>query len=450
MRQFLVCVLLWSSCAVAQQPRISIPFSRFRLPNGLDVVLHEDHTTPIVSVNCWYHVGSSKEKPGRTGFAHLFEHLMFMGSPHVPEGMFDKWLEAEGGENNGSTTEDRTNYFEDVPSNALELPLFLESDRMGYLPQSMTQQKLDAQRAVVKNERWESNENQPYGMAEITIHEHLFPPEHTYHWPVIGSQEDLDAASLPDVLQFFRTYYAPNNASLVIAGDIDPAKTRMLVEKWFSEVPSAPPAPPLPTIPPVLPHERRLVLEDDVQLPRIYLTWISPREFAPGDAELDIAAGILADGLNSRLYKRLIYDLQIAQDVSAYQASEHLASMFHIVATARPGHSLRELEKVIQQEIDRLKTEKPTFRELQRAVNQFEASFLRRLERVGGFYGKADLLNNYLVETGNPDYFNEDLSRYRALDPTDIQTAVQTYILDNARCVLSVVPKGRTDLAAGE
>jgi zinc protease len=448
MKRLLFLIILVSSVAAAQEVRISVPYTRFVLPDGLNVILHEDHTTPMVSVNCWYHVGSSREKPGRTGFAHLFEHLMFMGSLHAPEGKFDEWLEAAGGDNNGSTTEDRTNYYEDAPVNALELPLFLESDRMGYLVNAMTPAKVDAQRSVVKNERRQSYENRPYGMASIIIGENLFPPDHPYHWPVIGSQEDLSAASFEDVVEFFKKYYGPNNASLCIAGDIDPVKTRTLVEQWFSDVKAGPPVPPLNAPPVYMTEEKRLVYEDKVQLPRIYMCWVTPPQFQPGDAELDVLANILAGGKTSRLYKRLVYDMQIAQDVYAYQSSAQLASTYAIIATARSGHALSELEKVIQEEIDRIKTEPPSQREVQRAVNQYEASFLDRLEAIGGFGGKADQLNAYFTRTGNPDYFNEDLARYKALDPGDIRAVAETYLRDNGRVVLSVVPQGKKDLSA--
>jgi len=443
-----VYVLLFYVTSWAQPSRITVPYTRFVLPNGLNVILHEDHSTPTVSANVWYHVGSGREKPGRTGFAHLFEHIMFEGSGHVPEGKFDEWLEAAGGENNGSTTEDRTNYWENVPSNALELALFLESDRMGYLLAAMSPAKVDGQRDVVKNERRQSYENRPYGMASIVIDENLFPPDHPYHWPTIGSMEDLSAASFEDVVEFFKRYYGPNNASLVIAGDIDPIQTKGLVEKWFSDVPAGEAVPPLDAPAAFLSQEKRVVLEDKVQLPRLYLCWITPALFAPGDAELDILANILAGGKDSRLYKRLVYELQIAQDVSAFQDSRRLASTFQIIATARSGHPLSELERVIQEEINRIKGEPPKAREVQRAVNQYEASFLNRLERVGGFGGKADQLNSYFMHTGNPDYFNEDLARYKALDPNDIAAVALTYLRDDGRVVLSVVPQGRKDLAA--
>ena len=438
----------WWHGLSAQDVRITVPYARFVLPNGLNVILHEDHATPTVSVNVWYHVGSGRERPGRTGFAHLFEHIMFEGSGHVAPGNFDQWLEAAGGNNNGSTTTDRTNYWEDVPNNALELPLFLESDRMGYLLQSMSPAKVDGQRDVVKNERRQSFENRPYGMASIALDENLYPADHPYHWPTIGYMDDLTAASYQDVVNFFKSYYSPGNASLVIAGDIDPVKTRALVEKWFSDVPTGKPVPPMAPPAASLTEEKRIVLEDRVQLPRIYLAWLSPALFRPGDAELDVLASVLAGGKNSRLYKRLVYDLQIAQDVSALQESSELGSTFQIQATARPGHTLTELEQVIQEELDRIKREPPSVREVGRAVNQYQASFLDQLEQVGSFGGKADQLNRYFTVTGNPDYFNEDLARYQALNPDDITAMASKYLRDDGRVVLSVVPQGKRDLGA--
>jgi zinc protease len=442
-------LLLLPVLAVSQGKRLSVPYSLMRLPNGLTVILHEDHTTPTVGVNLWYHVGSGNEKPGRTGFAHLFEHLMFEGSGHVPEGKFDEWLEAAGGDNNGSTSTDRTNYWINIPSNALELALFLESDRMGYLPDAMSREKVNGQRDVVKNERRQSYENRPYGMASIILDENLFPPSHPYHWPTIGSMQDLSAASYEDVLEFFRKYYAPQNASLSIAGDIDPRSVRALVEKWFAEIPGGAPVAPVEAPAALLAEEKRLMMEDRVSLPRLYMAWLSPRLFAPGDAELDLLANILAGGKNSRLYKRLVYDLQIAQDVAAYQSSSALVSTYMIVATARAGRTLGEIEKVIQEELRRITQEPPTQREVDRAVNQFEAGYLDRLESVGGFGGKADQLNAYYVQSGNPDYFNEDLARYRAVDPQDVSTVAATTLRDDARVVLSVVPTGKKELASG-
>jgi len=447
-RSLVLAFVFWIGSTWAQDSQVKVPYTRFTLPNGLTVILHEDHSVPLVSVNTYYHVGSGREKPGRTGFAHLFEHLMFEGSGNVPEGKFDEWLEAAGGDNNGSTNEDRTNYWMDVPRNAVELPLFLESDRMGYLLKAMSPATVDGQRDVVKNERRQSYENRPYGMAPILLSENLYPPNHPYHWPTIGSMEDLSAASFEDVVEFFKSYYGPNNASVVVAGDIDPAKTRALVEKWFSEIPAGPPVPPFFASPAQLAEEKRVVLEDKVQLPRVYMAWLTPAAFAPGDAELDMLASILTSGKNSRLYKRLVYDLQIAQDVSAFQATGQLGSSFLIIATARAGHTLSELERIIQEEIDRLKKEPPAARELQRVVNQLESDFLSRMERVGGFGGKADQLNNYYTVTGNPDYFNEDLARYKAVAPEDISNGAEAYLPNHARVILSVVPMGKKEMSA--
>ena len=450
MKKLLLFILIYFLPVLAEQITLEIPFTQFTLPNGLTVILHEDHSIPTVSVNIWYHVGSGNEKPGRTGFAHLFEHLMFEGSGHVPEGKFDEWLESAGGDNNGSTNTDRTNYWENVPSNALQLPLFLESDRMGYLLNAMTPEKVDGQRDVVKNERRQRYENQPYGMAFVRLFENLYPPDYPYHWPTIGSMEDLTAASYQDVVEFFKTYYVPNNASLVIAGDIDSDKTRELVQKWFGAIPEGGTVP-VADFPPVsLDEQKIVVLEDKVQLPRLYLAWITPPYYAPGDAEFDALSNILTGGKNSRLYKRLVYDMQIAQDVSAFQYSMKHSSSFIIFATARTGHTLEEIEKVIQEELSRLREAPPTEYEVQRAINQFEAGFLDQLETVGGFGGKADRLNSYYFYTGTPDYFNKDLNRYRQLTPEKIQETMIKYLKDNGRVILSVVPEGKTDLAVSK
>jgi zinc protease len=422
---------------------IEVPYTQFTLANGLHVILHEDHSVPLVTVNMWYHVGSSRERTGRTGFAHLFEHLMFMGSGHVKPGEFDTLLEAAGGDNNGSTENDRTNYWINVPSNALELALFLESDRMGYLLESMTPQTVDAQRDVVKNERRQSYENRPYGMADITLSEMLFPEGHPYHWPVIGYMPDLTAASYDDVVAFFKKYYAPSNASLVVAGDLDTAAARRLVEKWFSDVKPGSPVEPA-TIPGVaLSSVQKKTITDRVQLPRLYLAWITPRHFEPGDAALDIVADVLAGGKNSRLYKRLVYDLQAAQNVSAQQASGTLASSFQITVTPRPGHTIDEMQKIVDEEIEKLQREPPTAHELERSLNQIESSFFNRMERVGGFGGKGDQLNAYYAATGDPDWFNEDLGRYRALSPSDVRAAAEAFLPRDRRVELTVVPEGK-------
>ncbi len=429
------------SPAPAAPPSIQVPFRQFQLPNGLNVILHQDKTVPVVAVNVWYHVGSANEKPGRTGFAHLFEHLMFEGSKNVPEGQFDILLEAAGANNNGSTNNDRTNYVIDLPSNALELALFLESDRMAYLLDAMPPEQVNSQRDVVKNERRQSYENRPYGMASLELDKMLWPANHPYSWPVIGHMEDLTAATQADVQEFFKKYYAPNNTSLVIAGDIDLDRTQGLVQKWFSEIPRGPAVEPVAPPAAVLTGVKRQTLTDQVSLPRLYLGWLTPRLFAPGDATLDLVSSVLSDGKNSRLYKRLVYDDQIAQDVSAFQSSGALGSSFLIVATARRGHTAEELQKAIDEEIDKLRRAPPEAREVQRALNQVEASFYRAMERVGGFGGKADQLNAYYFAGGGPDFFAEDLARYTSLTPADVQAAVVRWLPRDRRIELVVLPE---------
>ena len=428
--------------------RLEVPYTQFTLSNGLHVILHEDHTVPLLTVNVWYHVGSAREKPGRTGFAHLFEHLMFMGSGHVKYGQFDTLLEAVGGTNNASTEADRTNYYIDVPSNALDLALYLESDRMGWLLDAMSPDTVNAQREVVKNERRQSYENAPYGMASIEIAKMLYPEGHPYRWPTIGYMEDLTAACYEDVVEFFKKYYQPSNATLVVAGDIDPAAARAAVEKWFADVkPGTGLVPPIDYPHPQLTSVQRKTIQDRVQLPRLYLDWITPSHFEPGDAELDVVSLLLAGGKNSRLYKRLVYELQIAQDVSAVQASQALNSQFEIVVTARPPAdatgvtaTIEKIRGIVDEELRKLQSSPPDTHELERAINQIEASFYGRMERVEGFGGVGDQLNAYFAAAGDPDYFNEDLARYRALSVSDIEAAAGYFLPLDRRTELTVEP----------
>jgi zinc protease len=429
-----------------QQPaKVSAPYEMFTLPNGLTVILHEDHTVPMVAVNVWYHVGSGREKFGRTGFAHLFEHILFEGSKNVKEGDFDNLLEAAGGNNNGSTTTDRTNYYESLPSNALDLALFLESDRMGFLLDVVTPQLVDGQRNVVKNERRQSYENAPYGMANVRLTELMYPKTHPYYWPVIGYMEDLTAATHEDVKEFFSKYYAPGNASIVIAGDINRADARKKVEHWFSDVKPGAHLPPIEVPPVELTSVIKETLTDNVQLPRLTMAWHSPAQFKPGDAELDVLANVLTGGKNSRLYKRLVYDLALVQSISAFQGSAALGSRFQITATARPSTDapevvLAKIKAIIDEEIEKLKQTPPDAREVQRALNGIESNFLAQMEQASA---KADLMNAYYFATGNPDYFAEDLGRYIALQPNDIQAAARKWLPADKRLELSVVPKGK-------
>ena len=426
--------------ALAQSAGLALNYIEFKLPNGMTVILHEDHSTPMVSVNVWHNVGSAREQPGHTGFAHLFEHLMFMGSGHVKTGQFDELLEAAGGTDNASTSADVTNYWINVPSNALELALYLESDRLGYLLDAMTPKTVDAQRDVVKNERRQRYENTPYGMANVTLGEMLYPPDHPYHWPTIGYMPDLTAASYDDVVAFFKKYYAPGNSSLAIAGDIDPAAARRLVEKWFSDIKPGAPVEPI-TIPGVaLTSVQTKTITDHVQLARLYLAWLTPPFLTPSDSALDVLANVLAGGRNSRLYRRLVYDQQIAQDVSARQQSENLSSQFVIEVTPRPGHTVEEVKAIVDEEIAKLQNAEPSEHEVQRGINQFEAGYYSRLESIGGFGGKADQLNGYFTRTGDPDYFAEDIARYTSLSPSDIRAVALAFLPVDRRVELTVMP----------
>ncbi|MBI4213333.1 MAG: insulinase family protein [Chloroflexi bacterium] len=425
-----------------------IAFEKYTLSNGLDVILHEEHSIPVVAVNIWYHVGSQNEDPDRTGFAHLFEHIMFKGSKHHHREYFLP-LQEVGANINGSTSDDRTNYYENVPAEYLELALWLESDRMGFLLDALDQASFDTERDVVKNERRQSYENRPYGLAGWEIRKALFPPHHPYHWETIGSQEHLDAASIEDVKAFFRRFYAPNNASLAIAGDIDPAETRALVEKYFGDLPPATPVPRIERWVPQLDGEVRLTLEDRVQLPRLYFAWPGPPRFDPDEAPLDVLASILAEGRSSRLYRSLVYDRQVARDVSAHFSAMEIAGEIHLDATVAPGADLSEVERGVLAEVSRLKSESPNDEEIQRAVNRLEARHIRQLESVGGFGGRANLLNYYNVFTGDPAQINSDLDRYRAVTRADVQRVARQY-LGPGRVRLLVSPQAQTAPAATE
>ncbi|HEU5209223.1 MAG TPA: pitrilysin family protein [Longimicrobiales bacterium] len=428
--------------------QISLPYDTFVLDNGLRVFLHEHHATPLVSVNLWYHVGSASERPGRTGFAHLFEHLMFEGSKHVPPGQFDNLLESLGATNNGSTNPDRTNYWEDVPSNGLEVALWLEADRMGWLADAMTQERLDGQRDVVRNERRQSYENRPYGLAFETILAALYPSEHPYSWPTIGSMADLAAATMDDVLAFFRTWYTPGNATLAIAGDIDAHHARALVERYFAEIPAGGAVQPVGATPVALARDVHQVLEDDVQLARLYMTWHSPAAYAEGDAEMEAIAQVLADGKASRLYRSLVYEKQVAQSVSAFQDGGRLGSAFYIVITARPGVALGPLEDEVRSTIAALATQGVRSEEVERARNHMETAFVDELQNVGGFGGRADRLNNYWFFVGDAGYSAQDLERYRAVTADHVRDVARR-VLTRPCVTLSVVPRGRRELAAG-
>ena len=411
-------------------------YTEFKLKNGMRVIMHEDKSTPIVAVNVWYHVGSKNEVPGRTGFAHLFEHMMFQGSKNYNNEYF-KPLQEAGANINGSTNGDRTNYYEVVPSNFLELALFMEADRMGGLLDAMTQEKLDNQRAVVQNERRQRYDNQPYGTAFEKMYALMYPTDHPYNWTTIGSLADLNAASMDDVKSFFRQYYAPNNASLVIAGDFDPKQARAWVEKYFGSIPAGKDIPRPNPKTPVLAEEIRKTYEDDVRLPRLYMVWHSSPLGHKDEAALDILSSILSSGRGSRLQNSLVYDKQIVQNIFASNPAREIGGNFMVVATARPGKSLDEIEKEINAEIERAKTTEPTAEEITRALNEFESQFVFGLQTV---LGKADQMNSNATFFGKPDVFQKRLDEYRTVTPADVQRVAREYLTDK-RLVMSFVPR---------
>jgi zinc protease len=424
---------------------IALPFTKHTLANGLDVIVHEAHQVPIVAVNVWYHVGSKDERPGRTGFAHFFEHLMFEGSEHSVGGYFPP-LQQAGALLNGSTNTDRTNYWEVVPTSAVDLALWMESDRMGYLLPAVTADRFETQRDVVLNERRQNYENRPYGMALIALSAALYPADHPYHWVTIGDSADLKAMRLEEVQEFFRTYYHPANASLSLAGAIETPRALELAERYFGDLPAGP-TPGRVTATAALTREYRLLLEDRVELPRIYLAWHSPAMFATDDAEMDLLADLLANGKTSRLYRTLVYEQRIAVDVSAHQSSRELGSFFLIAATAAPGQSLSDIAAAIDAKLQGVIEEGPSTDEMQRAEAQIEAHFIYRLQTVGGFGGKSDQLNAYNVFCGDPAYFSRDVTRYREATRETVRDAAARLLRFDARVLLSVVPQGRQELA---
>ncbi len=418
-----------------------LDYEKYRLGNGLEVILLEDHRLPLVAVNIWYHVGPANERPGLTGFAHLFEHMMFEGSRHVGVKEHIRYLETAGAtEINGTTDFDRTNYFETVPSDQLELALWLESDRMGFLLDKLDAANLENQRDVVRNERRQSVESAPYGLVQEALFHRLFPREHPYYASVIGSHADIEAARLPDVREFFRLYYAPNNASLAIVGDIDRQGTKALVEKYFTPLPAGPPVPRAKSLTPPVPSERRATVGDRVELPRVYMAWLTPPIFQPGDAECDLVGRILGGGKSSRLYRSLVYEKRIAQDVSALQYSLSLTSVFVVEATAKPGITPESLEQAIDEELEQFVKAGPTAEELEGARNTTETNIIRGLETLGGFGGVADRLNLYNHFVGDPGYLSRDLARYRGATVEGLRSVAGAQLVRHSRVVVYGVP----------
>lgn len=454
MKKILLFLMIFLSACTAPTQKIAasdvptIPFEKYTLPNGLDVILVEDHRTPVVAVNMWYHVGPAHEAQGQTGFAHLFEHLMFAGSKHVPRGAADKLLEAAGAtDSNGTTDFDRTNYFDTVPANQLDLALWIHADRMGYLLEEVDQIALSNQQDVVRNERRQSVENRPYGVVDEKIYQTLFPSTHPYYASVIGSHSDIQSIKLNDVKKFFKQYYSPNNASLVLVGDFKATDAKKQVEKFFGSLKRGADVPKLNVTTPPVDKERRVVVTDRVELPQVNMAWITSPIFKDGDADLDITAQILGGGKSSRLYKKLVYEKQIAQTVSASQQSLTLGSVFTISATARPGHTAEEIEKAIDEELTRLRNEGPEQKEIDRARNLIETGTVQGLEKVGGIGGIANRLNTYNQFAGDPGYLSTDIGRYRAVTPSTVQKHIQQQLKTSARAVVWGVP-GEQKLAA--
>jgi zinc protease len=441
-------VASWAGGAFARTPTapprssqlVNIPYTLYTLDNGMTVILHEDHTQPLVVVNLNVNVGSRDEPAKRTGFAHMFEHLMFMGTTRVPEKKFDEWMETEGAWNNAWTSQDRTDYYDVGPSHALPLMLWMEADRFSVLGSEIDLDKLNTQRAVVRNERRQQVENQPYAIVRLKLPELLYPDGHPYHHPVIGSHEDLEAASVGDVQGFFDEHYVPENISLVVAGDFDPAKVKPLISQYFGGIPKAktPPKRGAVSKPAALAKVVRTTLEDNVSLSKVVMAWHSPAVYQPGDAELDVLSEILSEGKASRLYKALVYDKELAQTVSAHQASKSLRSHFNIEAVARPGVALADIEQAIDAELDKLRKEKVSDSELRRTKNQYEAGYVARLQSLST---RASMLNGYFADRGDPGYAGADLQRYLDVTTDDVLAVAKRVFDPNRRVIIHVVPR---------
>jgi len=430
--------ILLCSAAFAQPAGVDIPYQKFVLDNGLTVIVHEDHKAPIVAVNIWYHVGSKNEKPGKTGFAHLFEHLMFGGSENFHGRYIDAMERVGATDLNGTTNNDRTNYFEDVPTSAVDYSLFLESDRMGHLLGSFDQKTLDLQRGVVQNEK-RQGENQPYGVTEQLITENTYPAGHPYSWTVIGSMEDLNAASMSDVKEWFKTYYGPSNAVLVIAGDIDFATAKERVQKYFGDIPAGPPIGKQEVWIAKMTGTHRGTVQDRVPQARLYKVWNVP-QFGSAEADyLDLVSDCLTQGKVSRLYKRLVYDDQIATEVRATVDENEIGSQFYITATARPGQDLAKVEKEVDEELARFLESGPTAQELERVKTQYVARFVRGVDRIGGFGGKSDVLARGQAFVGDPDFYKVQLKRMQEATPEDLKSAARRWLSDGVY-ILEVHP----------
>ena len=425
-------------CALAARSFAqSVPVDKYTLGNGMTVILDVDHTVPLVAVNIWYYVGSKDEPPHHSGFAHLFEHLMFMGTHRVPTGMYDKIMEGGGGNNNASTEEDRTNFYDFGPSNLLPTLLWLEADRLEDLGRFMTQKKLNLQRDVVKNERRQNTENTPYGTAYERINGLTFPAGHPYHTSVIGSMADLDRASVADVQKFFATYYVPNNASLVVAGDFDPAKIKPYIAKMFGTLPRRPPVPRKPSAPIGYIGVKTLTLRDKVQAPKLIMVWHSPAAYKPGDLEMQLTGSVLSDGLSSRLYQRLVVKDRLATDVSASQEERLLGSLFYVDVTATQGADLKGVKADVDDELTRFKRSGPTKAELTRQSAKLQSGVLNGLQSIQNV---ADALNSYEFYLGKPNAFKQELDKVRRATPEQVRAAAAAVLSLDNRLILTVLP----------
>ncbi len=417
---------------------IDIPYKKFVLKNGLTLIVHEDHKAPIVAVNIWYHVGSKNEKVGRTGFAHLFEHLMFNGSENYNDDYFKVVQRVGATDLNGTTNNDRTNYFQNVPTPALDTVLWMESDRMGHLLGAIDQPRLDEQRGVVQNEK-RQGENNPYGRVSDHIFENTYPAGHPYSWSVIGSMEDLNAAALDDVKQWFKDYYGAANAVIVVAGDIDAETARRKVEQFFGDIPSGPPMVRQQAWVAKRTGEHRQVMEDRVPQTRIYKVWNTPAWGTPDDTHLDLINDILTSGKTSRLFKRLVYDDQIATNVFSFQFSREIGSHFIVVAEVRPDADPAKVEKAMDEELARFLQDGPTAEELKRVKTQYRAGFIRGIERIGGFGGKSDVLALNEVYAGSPDFYQTTLGLVAGASADGLRGTAKEWLSDGVY-VLEVRP----------
>ena len=416
---------------------LDIPHEKYTLPNGLEVILYKVKNVPLVAVNIWYKVGSANEVKGKTGLAHLFEHMMFQGSKNIPKEMHFRYIQEAGGTLNASTSFDRTNYFEKLPSNELELPLWLESDRMGFFIEALDQIKLDNQKSVVLNERLERYDNQPYGLAWEKLISNLYPANHPYSWPTIGFYNDIESYTVEDVRSFFQQYYSPANSTIVIAGNIDVERTKSLIEKYFGEIKNNGFPKEIVSEFPQLKKNKMIEFEDKVKLERIYIAWHSPKAFDEEDSAMDVLADVLTGSKNARLTRKLVYELEMAQDVNTMQFSGKYGGHFMIVATAKPGKSLDEIKKIILDEVSLLAEKNISAQELDRSKNIIKSNFIYSLQNIDTI---ADLMNLYNFYLGEPNSFNYDLKRYTSLNEGNIKQVVKKYLQEKL-VELRIVPE---------